>query len=95
MKNIVSVISGILALSAALSLTGSLNLNAQEYDNTPVSISKEKVKVSGKVCYSHVVLEKQTLYSISKAYNVSIEDIYKLNPTLQEQGLKSPHLCPW
>jgi LysM repeat protein len=88
MKNIVSVISGILALSAALSLTGSLNLNAQEYDNTPVSISKEKVKVSGKVCYSHVVLEKQTLYSISKAYNVSIEDIYKLNPTLQEQGLK-------
>ena len=88
MKNIVSVISGILALSAALSLTGSSNLNAQEYDNTPVSISKEKVKVSGKVCYSHVVLEKQTLYSISKAYNVSIEDIYKLNPTLQEQGLK-------
>lgn len=88
MKNIVSVISGILALSAALSLTGSLNLNAQEYDNTPVSISKEKVKISGKVCYSHVVLEKQTLYSISKAYNVSIEDIYKLNPTLQEQGLK-------
>lgn len=88
MKNIVSVISGILALSAALSLTGSLNLNAQEYDNTPVSISKEKVKVSGKVCYSHVVLEKQTLYSISKAYNVSIEEIYKLNPTLQEQGLK-------
>ena len=88
MKNIVSVISGILALSAALSLTGSLNLNAQEYDNTPVSISKEKVKVSGKVCYSHVVLEKQTLYSISKAYNVSIEDIYKLNPRLQEQGLK-------
>ena len=28
------------------------------------------------------------MYSISKAYNVSIEDIYKLNPTLQEQGLK-------
>ena len=88
MKRILSVISGILAMSVALSLTGSFNLNAQEYINTPVTISKEKVKVSGKVCYSHVVLEKQTLYSISKAYNVSIEDIYQLNPTLQEQGLK-------
>ena len=88
MKRILSVISGILAMSVALSLTGSFNLNAQEYINTPVTISKEKVKVSGKVCYSHVVLEKQTLYSISKAYNVSIEEIYQLNPTLQEQGLK-------
>ena len=55
-------------------------LTAQEYVNTPVEISKEKVKVDGKVCYSHVVLEKQTLYSISKAYGVSIADIYRFNP---------------
>ena len=88
MKRILSVISGILTLSVVLSLAGSFDLNAQEYENTPVSISKEKVKVSGKTCYSHIVLERQTLYSISKAYNVSIEDIYRFNPTLQEQGLK-------
>lgn len=63
-------------------------LPAQEYVNTPVEISKEKVKVDGKVCYSHVVLEKQTLYSISKAYGVSIDDIYRFNPSTKENGLK-------
>ena len=61
---------------------------AQAYTPVPVTISKEKVKIDGKICYSHIVLEKQTLYSISKAYNVSIEDIYRFNPTLKETGLK-------
>ncbi len=61
---------------------------AQEYDNAPVSISKEKVRIGGQVCYSHIVMEKQTLYSISKAYNVSIEEIYKYNPGVKENGLK-------
>ena len=53
-----------------------------------MTISKEKVKIDGKICYSHIVLERQTLYSISKAYNVSVEDIYRFNPTLKETGLK-------
>ncbi len=61
---------------------------AQEYQNTPVEISKEKVRINGKICYSHIVLEKQTLYSICKAYNVSAEDIYKYNPSVKEKGLK-------
>ena len=61
---------------------------AQAYEPVPVTISKEKVKIDGNICYSHIVLEKQTLYSISKAYNVSIEDIYRFNPTLKETGLK-------
>lgn len=60
---------------------------AQEYVNTPVSISKEKVKINGQVCYSHVVLERQTLFSICKAYNVSVDDIYKFNPAVKENGL--------
>ena len=63
-------------------------LNAQEYVSAPVEISKEKIKVDGKICYSHVVLEKQTLYSISKAYGVTIDDIYKFNPSTKENGLK-------
>ena len=88
MKRSLTTISGIFILSAILMLTGTVELCAQDYINTPVTISKEKVKVGGKVCYSHVVLEKQTLYSISKAYNVSLEDIYRFNPTLQEEGLK-------
>ncbi|MBR2163217.1 MAG: LysM peptidoglycan-binding domain-containing protein [Bacteroidales bacterium] len=61
---------------------------AQEYANGPVTISKEKVRVNGKVCYSHIVKEKQTLYSIAKAYEVSVEDIYNFNPNLKETGLK-------
>lgn len=58
------------------------------YVATPVTISKEKVKVNGRLCYSHVVLERQTLFSISKAYGVSIEDIYKYNPDVKANGLK-------
>jgi LysM repeat protein len=61
---------------------------AQEYVNTPVTVSQDKVKINGEVCYSHVVLERQTLFSISKAYNVSVDEIYRLNPSLKESGLK-------
>lgn len=75
----------VLTFAAIMTLTPA---TAQEYVATPVQISKEKVRIDGKVCYSHVVLEKQTLFSISKAYEVSVEDIYKYNPTLQETGLK-------
>lgn len=67
--------------------TGAITASGQGYVNTPVSISKEKVRINGQVCYSHVVLERQTLFSISKAYNVSVEDIYKFNPAVKEHGL--------
>ena len=75
-------------LAATLAFMAPGAAYAQEYDNTPVTISSEKVKVDGKVCYSHIVLERQTLFSISKAYNVSIDEIYKYNPSLKENGLK-------
>ena len=61
---------------------------AQDYVAPPVSISKDKVKIDGELFYSHIVLEKQTLYSICKAYHVSFEDIYKYNPSIQEYGLR-------
>ena len=57
-----------------------MNASAQDYVAPPVSISKDKVKIDGKVFYSHIVLDKQTLYSISKAYNVSVEEM-GLDPT--------------
>ena len=75
-------------LASALILIIPAAASAQEYESTPVTISKDKVRVDGKVCYSHVVLERQTLYSISKAYNVSIEEIYRYNPSVKEEGLK-------
>ena len=83
MRNIYRTLLGLL-----LAIIPAGGIAAQEYISTPVEISKEKVKVEGKVCYSHIVLEKQTLYSISKAYGVSIEDIYRFNPSVRENGLK-------
>jgi cell wall-associated NlpC family hydrolase len=37
---------------------------------------------------THEVLTKETLYGIAKQYNVSIEDLYKINPDLEKKGLK-------
>ena len=81
------IICGLVALmTAGTSLYQTAG--AQEYVAPPVSISKDKVKIDGEAFYSHIVLEKQTLFSISKAYNVSIEDIYRYNPSVKENGLK-------
>ena len=78
-------------LTVTLCLLPVFGMQAQEYTQTPVTISKEKVRGSdGNVYYSHVVLDKQTLFSISKAYGVTIEEIYDANPAanLRTEGLK-------
>ena len=77
----------LLALSI-ICIAASHTAYAQDYVAPPVTISQDKVKMDGKLYYSHVVLEKQTLYSISKAYGVSMDDIYEANPSLKETGLK-------
>ena len=77
-----------LILLLGLLLAAAPAATAQDYTATPVTVSREKVKMGGKVYYSHVVLERQTLYSIAKAYGVTIEDIYEANPTLRETGLQ-------
>ena len=77
-----------LIIAALLACTVPATGNAQEYISTPVTVSKEKVRVNGDICYSHVVKEKQTLFSIAKAYEVTVDDIYAYNPTLKESGLK-------
>ncbi|MCI2082867.1 MAG: LysM peptidoglycan-binding domain-containing protein [Bacteroidales bacterium] len=64
---------------------------AQNYVSVPVTVSKEKVSISGKIYWTHKVLEKQTLYSISKAYNVPVKAIMEANPALSE-GLKAGNL---
>ena len=82
-----STISRIFAV-AALMMTYATGIAAQEYVAPPVEVSDQKVKKDGKVYYSHVVLERQTLYSISKAYNVNQDEIFNANPGLKEVGLK-------
>lgn len=54
---------------------------------TPVTITKEKVRVSGKLMYAHKVAKGQTIYSICKAYNVTAEELQEFNPALSS-GLK-------
>lgn len=73
----------------AFSLAG-FQAAAQQYEAPEVKISQDKVRVNGKSYYAHVVTEKQTLYSISKAYNVSLQDIYDSNKNLdlENAGLK-------
>jgi LysM repeat protein/ABC-type branched-subunit amino acid transport system substrate-binding protein len=72
----------------------SIDVLAQEYVATPVTRSKEKVKSNGKLYYSHVVLEKQTLFSIAKTYGVTIQEIYDANPSMdiEQQGLKKDEI---
>ena len=78
----------VLTIFAAIAILGCAQALAQDYVPTPVTVSTEKVKLNGKVYLTHVVLEKQTLYSISKAYGVSEEDLYEANPSLRELGLQ-------
>ena len=83
-----------MTLTAACLLLGAgLPVRAQDtgYKATPVTISRDRVRKDGKLFYSHVVLERQTLFSISKAYGVTLQDIYDANPTLklETEGLKT------
>ena len=88
MKDMERKIFKSIILAVALACSAQTATIAQDYVSEPVTVSKEKVRVNGKVCYSHIVRDKQTLYSIAKAYEVSVDEIHALNPTLKETGLK-------
>jgi LysM repeat protein len=45
-----------------------------------VSVSKKKTVIEGKTYYLHTVKQDETLYSISKAYNIQQKDIIFNNP---------------
>jgi LysM repeat protein len=53
----------------------------------PVETSSEQIRIGGQLYYIHLVLKKQTLYSISRHYGVSLDELKKHNPQLVE-GLK-------
>jgi LysM repeat protein len=58
------------------------------YGQSAVKISTEKVKVGEKTYYAHTVQKKETLHSLSKAYNISIAEIIKNNESAAS-GLKA------
>ncbi len=44
--------------------------------------------VNGKKYTGHIVVKKETLYSLSKQYNVTMDEIQASNPEIAEKGLK-------
>lgn len=48
-----------------------------------ISAKPENAQVS-----QHTVLAKETVYGLSKKYNISIEKIQEFNPTIESEGLK-------
>ena len=61
------------------------------YAQVPVKISDQTVNINGKKYYIHKVEIGQTLYSVSKAYNVDREEI-KRNNNLQSIEIKAGQL---
>jgi len=64
-----------------------LSVQSFAQDMTGIKRSDKTEMVDGTKFYIHTVLKGQTAYSISKAYGVKVEDIYKNNPG-SEQGLQ-------
>ncbi len=77
--------SALLIIIVLLVLSAPL-LKAQE----PVEVkrSEEKVVIGGDVYYIHVVQKGQTLYSISRAYGVTEQDIAAANPNVVLEVIK-------
>ncbi len=74
-------------------------VQGQNFVAAPVKISSDRVKIGDKLYWSHVVTEKQTLYSIGKAYGVSSLDIIDANPNLglDQRSIRTGDvlLIPW
>jgi len=74
-------------------------LAAQVTVPVAVEISTQKIVVEGKVYYMHKVIKGQTLYSISKAYNVTVDQLTRdneISPNGIREGqmLKVPAASP-
>ncbi len=72
---------------AFLFFTVSSGLNAQK--NETLKKSNKTIFILGKKYYLHKVKRGQTLYALSNAYNVPIQDIINENSNLLKGGLKS------
>lgn len=54
--------------------------------NSILQISEKKVKEQS---IEHTVVAKETLFGLSKKYNISIEKLKLLNPSIEKEGLKT------
>ena len=77
MKKLVALAVALLAWGVGASAQTS-----EEYEAQQVKVATDMVRVGDHLFYAHVVLARQTLYSIGKAYGVSTLDIIDANPKL-------------
>jgi len=82
---IIYLIRIILILTVIITVATPGDLFAQE--PVPVEVSKQKIASEGKVYYMHQVRKGQTLYSIAKAYNVTVNQIASDND-IHDNGIK-------
>lgn len=84
-----------LIITLTLALLSLFAIGQNEGDVTHIKRSTDKVKIEGKYYYIHIVRKGETLYSISKGYNVSQVEIAMENPDIYlglqvDQALKIP-----
>lgn len=77
--------SVILVMLLGMALLFPLAVRAQ----VVVERSKEIVTISSKQYYMHHVKKGETLYSIARAYEISQEEILRLNPEINDLGLQA------
>ncbi len=59
------------------------------FSQAPDKVVADEVQViNGKKYTVHIVSKKETMYSLSKKYNCTIEEIQKANPIIGEKGLQ-------
>ena len=68
-----------------------LLLSGNVYAQVPSVRSKQITTISGKEYYMHHVKQGETLWGLSKAYNISVEELEALNPEVKN-GLKAGHV---
>jgi LysM repeat protein len=76
-----------LTLALAVILTVSLPRELRAQEPVPVEVSKQKIVSDGRVYYMHQVRKGQTIYSIAKAYNVTVNQVIDEN-NIQDNGIR-------
>ena len=72
-----------------LLLLGTFSFPAVVRAQVEVEKSTEIVTISDKRYYMHHVKKGETLYSIARVYEVTQEEILKMNPEINELGLQA------
>ena len=72
-----------------LLLFGAMLAPMKAHAQVVVERSKEIVTISSKQYYMHHVKRGETLYSISRAYQVTEDEILRLNPEINDLGLQA------